>query len=311
MADHTDKHQEQKQTPVIPPMDPAMLAAMYGMQQEDEIDLLEYWRIIWKNKWLVVGASFLAAVIAAGYSLMMPNIYRAEVLLAPVADDSGKGGGLASALGGLASLAGISLGGGGNVEENLAVLQSREFLWGFIKDKKLMPVLFEDEWDENKKAWKESDPEEQPSEWDAYRLFTDRGLLTVSADKESGLVTVAVEWKDADLAAQWANALVERLNDYLRQRAIADSQSNLRYLNRELERTHVEDVRQALFELISQEQKKAMLANTRVQYAFRVLDAAEAPDKKVKPKRALIVLLSAFVVGFLAIIYVFVQEGMR
>ena len=30
MADRTDKHQEQKQTQVMPPMDPAMLAAMYG-----------------------------------------------------------------------------------------------------------------------------------------------------------------------------------------------------------------------------------------------------------------------------------------
>ncbi|RME60088.1 hypothetical protein D6779_02815, partial [Candidatus Parcubacteria bacterium] len=72
-----------------------------------------------------------------------------------------------------------------------------------------------------------------------------------------------------------------------------------------------EDVRQALFELISQEQKKAMLAHTRVQYAFKVLDPASPPDKKTKPNRALIAILATFVAGFLALIWVFVREGIE
>ena len=136
-------------------------------------------------------------------------------------------------------------------------------------------------------------------------------MLTVSSDKKTNLVTLAIEWKDPELAAQWANQLVARLNHYLRQRAISESQANLEYLHRELARTQVEDIRKALFELISQEQKKAMLANTRVQYAFRVLDAAEPPDEKVKPKRALIVILAAMLAGFLATLFVFVREGIR
>jgi len=54
-----------------------------------------------------------------------------------------------------------------------------------------------------------------------------------------------------------------------------------------------------------------MLANTRVQYAFSVVDKAIAPDEKSKPKRALIVILATFVAGFLAVIFVFIQEGLR
>ena len=156
-------------------VDPRLLAAMYGMPPEEEIDLLEYGRLLWKNRWLILMGSFVAAVLAAGISLMMPNIYRAEVLLAPVSGDEGKGGGLSAALGGLgglASLAGINLPGGGSTEENLAVLKSREFLWGFIKEEKLMPILFEDQWDSASKSWKEKDPEKQPTLWDAYRLLT-------------------------------------------------------------------------------------------------------------------------------------------
>lgn len=294
--------------------DPRMLAAMYGMQQEDEIDLLEYWLIIWGKRKFILSLSLVAAILAAGISLQMPNIYRAEVLLAPVAEEGSKSGGLSSALGGLgglASMAGISLGGGGSVEENLAVLKSREFLWRFIKDEKLMPILFADKWDAEAKSWIDSDPEAQPTLWDAYRLFTKGGLLSVSKDKGSGLVTVGIEWKDADLAAQWGNKLVNRLNEFLRQQAIGRSQGNLRYLNKELSHTQVADMRQALFELISQEQKKSMLANTQKEFAFQVIDKAVAPDKKAKPKRSLIVVLATFVAGFLAVIFVFIREGIN
>ena len=318
MTDKKEKNSSESVTEsshlAYPPMDPRLLAAIYGMPAEDEIDLLEYWRIIWNKRKLIIGISFAAAVFAAGISLLMPNIYRAEVLLAPVAEDNGKQAGLSAALGGLgglASMAGIALPGGGNVEENLAVLKSREFLWKFIKDEKLMSILFADEWDTEKKAWKESDPEKQPDRWDAYRLFIEEGLLSVSTEKESGLVKVAVEWADSEMAAAWANKLVERLNEHLRQQAVDRSQGNLKYLNEELAHTQVADMRQALFELISQEQKKAMLANTQEQFAFRVLDAASPPDRKVKPKRALIVILTTIVVGFLCLIYVFVREGIE
>jgi len=313
MAEHGDNKPQMPDHVSQAQLDPRMLAAMYGMQEEDEIDLLEYWNVLWKKKWLIISTSVIAAVLAAGISLTMPNIYKAEVLLTPVSDGGGSGGGLSAALGGLgglASLAGISMPSAGNVEESLAVLTSREFLWSFIKDKKLMPILFADAWSVEKKAWIEADLEHQPSLWAAYRLFTG-SVLSTSVDKKSGLVHLAIEWTDADVAAQWSNELVSRLNQYLRQQAINQSHAKLKYLNEELARTQVEDQRRALFELVSQEQKKAMLANTQKQFAFQVIDQAVAPDKKSKPKRALIVILTGFVVGFLTVVAVFIREGLR
>jgi uncharacterized protein involved in exopolysaccharide biosynthesis len=279
----------------------------------DEIDLLELWRTLLKYKRMILLATFGAAIAAAGYSLLMPNIYRAEVLLAPVsADDANKGGGLASALGGLgglASLAGISMGGQVSTEENLAVLQSREFLWKFVQEKKLMPILFEDKWDAEAKRWKESDPKKQPGQLDVHRLFTKGGLLSVDKDKKTELVTVAVEWNDAALASDWANALTEDLNLFLAQKVIARSERNLKYLNEELMRAQVEEMRKTLFDLMANEQKQAMLANTQKEFAFKVLDPAVEPDKKIKPKRSLIVILTAFAAGFIAILYAFIMEG--
>jgi len=68
-------------------------------------------------------------------------------------------------------------------------------------------------------------------------------------------------------------------------------------------------MRKTLFDLIANEQKNVMLANTQKDFAFRVLDPAVEPDKKIKPKRSLIVILAVFVAGFLAALYAFIKEG--
>jgi uncharacterized protein involved in exopolysaccharide biosynthesis len=311
MGDSGNKNKDNKETPCL---DPRMMQAMYGMPyEEDEIDLLEYWNVIWKKRKFIFAASFLAAVLAVGISLMMPNIYRAETLLAPMGGEESKGGisSMLGGLGGLASLAGVSLGGSSSVEENIAVLKSREFIWGFVKDEKLMPVLFADDWDNEKKQWKAEDKDDQPSLWDAWRLLVEDGVLAVNVDKDSGLVRLSIDWKDPELAADWVTTLVTRINAYLREKAILQSEEKLKYLNDALEKTQIAENRQALFELISAEQKQAMLANTQQDYAFRVIDPAVVPDKKLKPKRSIIVILSAFVVGFLAIVFVFIQEGLK
>lgn len=275
---------------------------------EDEIDLRDIWLVLVKYKRMILLATFGAAIVAAGVSLRMPNIYRAEVLLAPVKGDDAKGGGMAAALGGLggfASLAGISLGGGGSTEENLAVLKSREFLWKFAQEKKLMPILFEDNWDNVQKRWKETDPKKQPGQLDVVRLMNG-GVLEVRADKKTSLVTVSIDWKDPELAAAWADQLVTQLNQYLRSEAIERSENNLKYLNEELARTQIEEMRKALFDLIGQEQKKSMLAHAQREFAFRVLDPAVVPDQKIKPKRSIIVLLAAMLAGFIAVLVAFI-----
>jgi len=263
---------------------------------------------------MILRATLGAAVLAVIVSLLLTNIYRAETVLAPVTSDDDKGGSLASALGGLggmAAVAGISLSGGSSVEENLAVLRSREFLWKFAEEKKLMPILFESEWDASRKKWEDDDPADQPGPYDLYRLLIEDGMLIVSKDDDSGLVTVSLEWEDAALATGWTNDLVAKLNRYLAQQAIARSQSNLQYLNEELMRTPVEEMRKTLFDLIASEQKNAMLANAQKDFAFRVLDPATVPDKKARPKRSLIVILFAMVVFFVAVIWAFIREGMN
>ena len=278
---------------------------------EEEIDLREIWRVLVKYKRMILLATFGAAIVAAGISLLLPNIYRAEVILAPTAAGDQKGDGIGKVLGsfgGLASLAGVSLGGGGSNEENLAVLKSRDFLWKFVQEKKLMPILFEDRWDKAANRWKESDPKKQPGQLVVHRLFVKEGLMMVETEKKTSLITVSIEWKDPKLAAEWANSLVEYLNQYLAERSIQRSERNLKYLNEALSKAQVEDFRKALLDLITQDTKNAMLASAQKDFGFKVIDPAVEPDRKAKPKRAIIVLLATVLAGIISILIALMSD---
>ena len=275
---------------------------------EEEIDLSEIWRVLVKYKRMILSVTFGAAILATGISLLLPNIYRAEVILAPTAAGDQKGEGIGKALGsfgGLASLAGVSLGGGGSNEENLAVLKSRDFLWKFVQQKKLMPILFEDDWDKATNRWKDSDPKEQPGQLVVHRLFVKDGLMTVETEKKTSLITVSIEWKDPKLAAEWANSMIDYLNQYLAERSIQRSERNLKYLREALMKEQIEEFRKSLLDLIAQDTKNAMLATAQKDFGFKVIDPAVEPDRKAKPKRAIVVLLSAVLAGFIAVLIAF------
>ena len=109
---------------------------------DDEIDLLELIKVLWDEKIKIFAITAVAAFISVIYALSQPNIYHAEVLLAP-AEDAGGGGmsKLAGQFGGLASLAGVSLPDGGvnKSELGLEVLKSRKFVREFVERHKITP----------------------------------------------------------------------------------------------------------------------------------------------------------------------------
>src|SRR5690606_20196 len=101
---------------------------------EEVIDIFALWQIVWSSKWIIGVLTSAFAAISVAIALGLPNIYRSEVLLAPaVGENKGPMSGLASQFGGLASLAGIDLGGTGTDKTVLAlqVLQSRSFITAY------------------------------------------------------------------------------------------------------------------------------------------------------------------------------------
>ena len=297
--------------PASPPSAPQpCYIVMQPPVEEDEISLLDYWRVLVKHKWLIISVMFICTAAATAAAFLMTPIYRAEVLLAPVTEQGNQGrlSALAGQLGGLASLAGIDISGAGATEdEAIATLRSRALIEQFIKDEKLLPVLFHEKWDDEHGRWKVDDPAKIPTLWDAVTLFNEQ-IRSVIENKSTGLVTLRIEWTDPHQAARWADLLVERVNAKLRERAIEQAKKSIDYLNKELEKTTVVELRQAIYRLIEVQINKIMLANARDEYAFKVIDPAVVPEKHVRPKRRQMLIIGLVLGLILGVLSAFARD---
>lgn len=285
---------------------------------DDEIDLRELFSIIWQGKWIIIVFTAVIAIASVLYALSLPNIYKSEALLAPASEQ--KGAGLSGQLGGLAALAGVSIGGTGEIDKAtlaIQIMQSREFVSRFIeKHDILIPLFATQSWqpDTNELI---IDPEiyntttatwvrkvkaplkAEPSMQEAHKAFIK--LLTVSTEKTSGLVTVAVEHHSPYIAHKWVKALVQDINDEMRRRDMQEAQRSINYLSKQINETTLSEVRATLFSLIEEQTKTLMLTSVRDEYAFQTIDPAIVPELKFAPKRALIVAVATVLAGMLAV----------
>jgi uncharacterized protein involved in exopolysaccharide biosynthesis len=275
---------------------------------EDEIDLLELIRTLMQAWKTIVGITILCTGLAVAYALYAPEFFKAETLLAPAQEEKSGASSALSQFGGLAAMAGVTIPADSNVERVLATLKTRVFLKKFIEEKNLLPLIFEDNWDKSSKSWIEIEEREEITPEDG--IIPLQGAIEVDKDK-SGLVTLSISWKKPEVAAQWANDLVKQLNDQLREQAIADSKKRIGYLEQELAKTTLQDMRAVLYNLLESEKQKAMLANVNEDFALEVIDPAVAPETREKPKRKLIVALGGVCGGFLGIFAVFFAQFLQ
>lgn len=277
------------------------------------LDLRKIWSVLWRRRYVVIAVTAAFTLASIAYALLATQWFKAEVVLVPAKHDRGLAAQLAGSRGGLAglaSLAGVDIGERGESAEALAVLRSREFAGSFIEERNLLPILFAEKWDAATGHWKGSDPKKWPDVRDGVRYFN-RVICTVAEDKKLGVVLLSVEWKDRTLAAQWANELVARLNERMRQRTLAESEENVKFLRSELEATNLVSLQQSLSRLLEEELQTVMLARGNKEFAFRVVDHAGVPKWRSWPKRTLLVALSTIGGGIFAVVLVLMMHALR
>jgi len=298
-------------------------------QANDEIDLRELFNTLWRGKWIIIALTFVLAVGSVIYALSLPNIYKAEALLAPTEESSGgRLAAMAGQLGGLASLAGVNLGSGDANKTTIAleILQSRAFLTEFVEKHDILPEImavkswspeggieFKDElYDVETRTWRRKvDPPTQdaPTSWSYVKRF--RELLSVSQAKDKGLVTLSVSHHSPEFAKYLVELLVQDINNKMRQRDINDAESSLAYLNEELKNTNLSNMHQVFYQLIEKQTQTMMLADVRPEYVFETIDPAVVPEQKSEPKRALICVLGTMLGGILGIGLVLIRQAFK
>lgn len=290
---------------------------------DDEIDLRKLFATLWHGKWIIIATTILFSIAGVFYALSKPNIYQASVLLAP-AQNEGNPSGISGQLGGLASLAGINLGGGSSNKIVMAkqVLQSRAFLTDFIHRHDLsVPLMATEGWSMEKQDWvinpnvynqqadewleDEDGKSHKPTDWDLVKRFKENHLST-SENQETGMVTVSIKSQAPPVAKQWAEWLVQDINEHMREQDVKDAEARIDYLEEKLNETNIAGMQQVFYQLIESETRTVMLANAQSEYIFKTVDPAVVPQEKSEPKRALIAIVATMLGGMLGVFTVFV-----
>ena len=297
-----------------------------AVEYDDEIDLRELFGVLWAGRTIIAGVTSMFAIVAVIYALTIPNEYKATAVIAPAQSGVSGLGDMASQLGGLASLAGINIGGGegGEAQEAMEIMQSWGFIEKFIEKNDLAVEVFAaDGWDRSnneltidsdvydvgKNEWMRNPPSGKtpaPSSWELYEEFSAR--LSVSSDKKSGLVSVSVEYYSPLAAKQWVDLFVVTINEHMRDRKLAQVNNNIQYLEAQIEKTAIADMREVFYQIIEEQIKNKMLAEASPEYAFTTVSRAMLPEEQSKPKRALICILGTLLGGMLSILVVLIRH---
>lgn len=294
---------------------------------DDEIDFKELLAVLWDGKLIISAITGIAAVISVLIALSLPNIYTANALLAPAESSGGGLSGLMKQYGGLASLAGVSLPGGeegSRAQLGMELMKSRAFIGKFVERHDILPELMAVEsWDQASgevifdgevynaatETWvRDAGPPKvpQPSAQEAHKAFTE--ILSISADKQTGYVSVAIEHQSPIVAAQWVSWLVKDVNAAVKAQDVDEATNSIEYLKQQVSKTSLADLQAVFFELIQSQTETVMLAQVRAEYVFKTIDPAVIPEEKSKPSRALICVLGTLLGGMLSIVVVLIRH---
>jgi uncharacterized protein involved in exopolysaccharide biosynthesis len=255
--------------------------------------LRRHWRVF-------AGTLFTCVVISLLLAFLLPPYWEVEIVVMPVSknDSVNLSSALASGLGSIGGSIGAILGrSSDNQDEAMAVLRSRELFDTYASQQNLLPVLYASKWDADNHRWNVSGTR-IPTLRQAYKLFNNK-IRDIDLDRRSGIVTMTITWKDRLLAAKWAQGLIALTNSQLRQRALDETQDNMRFLNEEMHRAGQGggDAQNALTTALAnsydRELQSYMFAKGQPDFAFRVIDAPSIPDarERVFPNRPLFAIL--------------------
>jgi len=198
-----------------------------SVTEEDEIDLYEIWLTIKKRKKFILLVTFFITVAAIIISLLLPKVYKTETSLMPLGGE--KVSGIASILSSLpismpTSTSGLT------VE---AVLKSRTLKERLIKNLNLLPILFEDKWDNRTKTWDVKDKKDIPTVLQGIKAL--KKLISVSTDKKTGVITLSVQFKkDPLMSYNIAKEALKITREILNEKSFTLAKKYRQYIEKQL-----------------------------------------------------------------------------
>jgi hypothetical protein len=250
------------------------------------------------------------------------------------------------ALGALGQIAGLSMPASAGTAEIITLLKAKHVREEMIKKYNLLPVLFPDLWDAERKQWKPPEggvgstlkkffslprmmlsglaerihgnpsgpgqkkvSKEEPFAPDINQALRKlEGVYSISQDKKLGTIIVSADFYDPELSAWLVEILLQTLKDYVSREAILTAEKNLELLQEELPKIGDPLLRQKLQELIAKNLETKVMAKVNREFVFKILEPPRPPDRRFKPQRSKIVMVSLVSSLFLGVFLAFFRE---
>jgi LPS O-antigen subunit length determinant protein (WzzB/FepE family) len=152
-------------------------------------------------------------------------------------------------------------------------------------------------------------PAPGPSPDRAVRAFDE--IRAVEVDRRTNFVRLSIRGPTPEIARAWATAMIDELNDLLRRRALEDAHRAVALLSQKVESEPLQSTRVIASALLESQLRHEVSAESRREFALRVLDPPSVPDERYAPRRTRIVLIGAAVGFLLGAMYVVLQAAWR
>jgi len=307
------------------------------LADNDEINLLDYWRVIWKYKWVIGGLCFVSVIAALIFSLLSPKIYESTATV--LTPKEGGGGNLLSALGatGLGQqIAGISIPSfTPNRDLFISLLKSRllakdvverfnlkeryqaRTLEEAIESAKSIPKVSQTKEGVIEIKVEDTDPKMAADIANFYLELLDRvvsKLGTSAAGRQARFIAEQLSRADKELKA--AEETIRQFQEKNRAVLLGDMSNSMRLpaarvpqVGLELARlTRDVKLQETIYTLLTQQLEQAKISEAQDMPVVQVLDKAVPAIYKSKPKIRLNMALGGAVSLFLGIFVAFFLE---
>jgi len=190
--------------------------------------LREFFLPAWRERRRVFVIALVVGLSTLGINFLLPQYFKATAIILPDTDKSKMG--LSGQLAGLASLAGVNVGGGDNAKLYPVILTSDTLLLAVIQHK-YQTQKFKDSVDlvtyfDFGEASREKDIEKSLKEM--------RDLLGVSYDTKTSVVSASLEMREPQLAADVLNETLAQLDRLLREKKNSNATEQRKWIEERL-----------------------------------------------------------------------------
>ncbi len=282
----------------------------------DEIDVKALFKRILNGKRIIISSTVLFSIIAVVYSLTLSNIYQSTALLSPVGEQSSSNQSLNN-IGGLASLAGISISSASGLNSTKAITKITTL--SFFEENILPNIFLPDlmavsTWDEesNSVIYNDSTYSAQTGKWNeiphpqkSYEAFLKK--LQVSQDYDTKFLTISFRHESPHIAKEWTELVVNQINDSFRARDKLEAESAMDFLYAQMALTSYTEIKEVVAQVLKQKMQQLALIEANEFYVFSYLDQPAVAKEKIEPSRSSISILGALFGFMLGVLIVLVR----